>query len=147
MKSFKEIFEEQLNNQIKSAWNSYIDKGGTTLSKIPNSFITIKGSQNIKTKELMEEKLCYFNSLVKANENGFDLYVGFHLDKNVVKRLLGAKPEFINGSFHAWNVKNKKVYDFTLGKNKGIYIGQKISSKKLKNGKDVRNILFILLKI
>jgi len=131
--------------KVSTAFNNYIDQGGTTLPRIPSFFKESIGSQSIKKEDMMSENLCYSNSLTKAKE-GYELHVGYHINENVVERLLSKDPKYINSSFHAWNVKDNKVYDFTLGKNKDAYIGQKISAKGLVDGSAVRDKLFDIVK-
>jgi len=130
---------------VTTAFNDYVAMGGTTYDKIPLDFVEKIGSEKIAKSQLMEAKLCYSNSLLKAQKEGYELWVGQFIDEKVAGRLLSTDPKYVNFSYHAWNVKDGKILDYTLGKTKGAYIGKRISIEGLKNGAEVRDKLFAIL--
>jgi len=127
--------------QVATQFNTIRDSYG--YPEIPSGWTAKTGAKS--PNEGTEDSLCYSNALKLAQEEGLSLHVGFYFDTKVSKRLADGGDEYINFSSHAWNEKDGNIYDSTYGKNKGTYVGVKIDPQNLKNGSDVRDVLFGLI--
>lgn len=106
-------------------------------------------SKKAKPECIGEGKLCYSNALayVKAHPD-HKLAVGYVFSKEVMKRLNEDDPKYINLTLHGFVIDPKgRVVDPTLGKSSDTYVGHIIDHNKLKDGSDVRKVLFDQLDI
>ena len=126
-------------------WNSLPREKGA--QKIPDNFTIWRGS--VKGKDgALKNRLCYSNSLEYVNNNkGTQLAVGLNITKKEWSRAFAVEPDDygIDSTLHAWVIQDGKVIDPTLGKSSDIFVGKIIDTKGLKDGSDIRDVLFELL--
>lgn len=142
IKTFESFIHE---NEIIQRFNDVADN--FLHPQIPNDFQVFKGQVSTKGNY---NRLCYSNALETYKNLGLTLCVGMVFDKKVIQSLLSDNPEYINFSYHAWNIDKGKIYDCTLGKNSDTYIGKEVPNRiadNLKDGSEVREILYKHMKI